>query len=127
MARDYVGNVWFDVHAKGRASSGDLVALGKALEAWKARAGDVSIHGLDELLQGRYPAPCEPFTTVPDPQGEIDLGERGRFSIPTPWLYCFARVTTHERLMSEGALWRSLQEAVPADVGQVTQADSGHY
>jgi hypothetical protein len=127
MARDSFGNVWFDVHAREHASSDDLVALGKALETWKARAGDVSIHGLDELLQGRYPAPCEPFTAVPDPQGEIYLGERGRFSIPTLWRYCFARVTTHERLMSEGELWRSLQEAVPADVGRVMQADTGHW
>ncbi len=127
MARDYLGNVWFDVHAKEHASRDDLIALGKALETWKARAGNVSVYGLDELLQGRYPAPCEPFPAVPDPQGEIDHGERGRFSIPTPWHYCFARVTTHERLMSEGELWPSLQEAVPADVGQVTQADSGHW
>ena len=127
MARDYLGNVWFDIHAKEHASRDELVALGKALETWKARSGDVYVHGLEELLQGRYPAPCEPVTLVPDPQGEFDFVERGRVSIPTPWLHCFARVTTHERVMSEGELWRRLNEAVPAEVGEVTQADSGHW
>ena len=127
MARDYLGNVWFDVLAREHASSDDLLALGKALETWRAGTGDVSIHGLGELLQGKYPAPCEPFTAVADPEGEIDVGERGRFSIPTPWRYCFARITAHERLLSEEELWRSLQEAVPADLGRVRHADRGHW
>jgi hypothetical protein len=127
MARDGYGNVWFDVHATEEAGPDQLVALGKILEAWQASLEQVSIHGLTELLQGRYPAPCEPVRMAPDPNGEIDFGERGRFTIATPWLQCFARVTTHERVMSEEALWRSLCDAVPASAGRVTQADSGHW
>ena len=133
MATDSAGDIWFDVRARESATSDDLVALGKVLKTWQAQAGKVSILGLEELLQGRYPAPCEPFPMTPNSEGDIDLGERGRFSIPTPWLYCYARVTSRTPVMSEKELWRrlelrrKLEDALPADVGHVTNPDSGHW
>ncbi|MFO1095312.1 MAG: hypothetical protein U0992_18710 [Planctomycetaceae bacterium] len=54
------------------------------------------------------------------------------FPIPTPWLYCYARVTSPMPVMSEKELWRRLElrrrleEALSANVGEVTNPDSGH-
>jgi hypothetical protein len=38
MAWDSHRNIWFEVYAVERASRDDLVALGKALEAWLGRS-----------------------------------------------------------------------------------------
>ena len=112
-----------DVHPVEDASTEDLIALGRALRAWRRRAGrGVAVQGEEELLQGRYPEPCEPFPMESDSQGE-----EGRFAIPTPWRYCFARVTASAGLGRVRTLRSSLAAAILPGVGTITEADSGHW
>jgi hypothetical protein len=113
------------VHAKEGATPSDLMRLGKALAELHSRETRIlSIHGLNEMLRGGYPRPCEPHPMVPAEDGEIDLGPRGRYRIPEPWRYCFARV--HARGIGEQDLLTMLHENV-AFGGEVTSMDAGHY
>jgi hypothetical protein len=126
MANVWGGDVVLDVHAKREASRTSLIALGRALEAIQSQEPRItSIHGVQELLQGRYPSPCEPYLTVPDPEGEVSPFDGRRYSIPEPWLYCFARVTA--RGITDEELIAVLRRAISVDLGEVTEMDTGHY
>lgn len=126
MTQAYGGEVILDIHAKQGASGTKLVALGQALAALQASETRIlSIHGVQELLQGIYPSPCEPIPVVPDPEGVINPLDGRRYSIPEPWRYCFARVTA--RGISNSELFAVLRNAILTDLGDVTEMDTGHY
>ena len=126
MAVDWHGNVILDVHANEGATASDLMTLGQALAALRSREPRIdSVHGLEELLRGTYPQPCEPVPLIPDPDGEMDLGPQGRYRIPQPWRYCFARVTA--RGVTEEELFAILRQGIAMSVGEVTSMDTGHY
>jgi hypothetical protein len=104
-----------DVHALPGARPEDLVELGKRLEILGRAIPRLSVHGLEELLAGRYPSACEMSFYERDPNGER--------AVDKPWEHMFARVTLSSKVMTQEALSRVLEEAIPPHLGTV----SGRY
>jgi hypothetical protein len=122
--------IFAQVWPKAHATSEDLQALGRALEAWWAEHPLVTqIEGLDYLLSGRYPpsdgpTPCEE-ETLEEPVlprhggGVIEYGFR-RLTIIDPWKYCPAIVWGGEGMEGKdarGCLERSLPPELVSRIG----------
>ena len=89
------------------ATRRDLVALGRALVAWRDRhgAGAVSIEGLEPLLEGRYP-PMEWY-----------IGCINAHTSHAPgWEICPACVAARSRSLPGGDLIACLEDELPEDL-----------
>jgi len=126
MAVDSNHVAYFDVHAIQDAKPDDLKKLGLSLSELCIKFPAITATGIDELLTGNYPQPIETFFWTGKISDTIN-GKADEGSIPTPWIYCFARVSSPIQLISEQNLLNILQDHIPDQLGAISEPSREYF